>query len=201
MLINLKPIGDDLQSLFKEISDWPELKFTLEIKKSLEEISFIKKVNDTSVCANTSKDGSFHTIFVSQYVLYALLAKEFATNFYKYIEVLRSLKDQGLVNSDIHSLIASKDMNSQYLKNLDALEKKFFYEVFNVEDLWGAKKILSTNNNNTPPANMMIPIIIGFSIIASILSLNNFPNINAGIVAKPIFAKNIGFFTSKNLRQ
>lgn len=147
MLVNLKPIGDDLQSLFKEITDWPELNFTPEIKESLKRIPFIKKVNDASICANTNSDGSFHTIFVSQYVSYALLAKEFATNFYKYIQELDGLKERGLGNSEIHSLIVSKDMDSLYLSHLDRLEKKYFYEVFNVEDLWGAKKILSISSD------------------------------------------------------
>ena len=84
MLINLKPIGDDLQSLFKEITDWPEIKFTSEIKEALKIVPFIKRVNESSIYASTSRDGSLHTIFVSQYILYALLAKEFAISFFKY---------------------------------------------------------------------------------------------------------------------
>jgi hypothetical protein len=181
MLVNLKPIGDDLQSLFKEITDWPELKFTPEIKQSLKEIPFIKKVNDTSICASTNKDGSFHTIFVSQYVLYALLAKEFATNFYKYIQELDGLKDQNLSNSDIHSLIASKDMNSPYLSHLDILEKKFFFKVFNVEDLWDAKKILSTSNDK-------LSIRTSSDFFGSVLlKLVNIPDTSNGIFGDFIY--------------
>jgi hypothetical protein len=146
MLINLKPIGDDLQSLFKEITDWPEIKFTPEIKEALKTVPFIKRVNESSIYASTSRDGSLHTIFVSQYILYALLAKEFAISFFKYMEILNELKRQGLASADIHALILSKDMNSPHLSQLDELEKKLFFQVFNVEDLWGAKQILSSTN-------------------------------------------------------
>ena len=45
MLINLKPIGDDLQSLFKDVEDWPELDFTAEVTEGLKKIPFVKKVN------------------------------------------------------------------------------------------------------------------------------------------------------------
>ncbi len=181
MLVNLKPIGDDLQSLFREIVDWPELNFTADIKESLKSIPFIKKVNDASICANTNRDGSFHTIFVSQYVLYALLAKEFSTNFYKYIQELDGLKDKGLGNSEIHSLIVSKDMNSQYLGHLDTLEKKYFYEVFNVEDLWGAKKILSSSNDK-------LSIRTSSDFFGSvILKLVNIPDTSNGIFGDFIY--------------
>jgi hypothetical protein len=146
MLTNLKPIGDDLQSLFKEITDWPEIKFTSEIKEALKIVPFIKRVNESSIYASTSRDGSLHTIFVSQYILYALLAKEFAISFFKYMEILNQLKLQGLTGADIHALILSKDMNSPHLGQLDQLERKLFYQVFNVEDLWGAKQILSSTN-------------------------------------------------------
>ncbi len=181
MLINLKPIGDDLQSLFRKITDWPEVKFTPKIKESLKEIPFVKKVNDTSICASTNKDGSFHTIFVSQYVLYALLAKEFATNFYKYIDVLDDLKNQGLGNADIHSLVVSRDMNSRYLSHLDLLEKKFFYEVFNVDDLWDAKKILATNNDR-------LSIRTSSDFFGSVLlKLINIPDTSNGIFGDFIY--------------
>jgi hypothetical protein len=94
MLINLKPIGDDLQSLFKDVEDWPELDFTAEVREGLKRIPFVKKVNNSSILASTSKDGMLHTIFVSPYILYALLAKEFAIAFYEYIKVL-----DGTINS------------------------------------------------------------------------------------------------------
>lgn len=181
MLINLKPIGDDLQSLFKEIKDWPELKFTPDIKEELKKISFIKKVNDSSIFAATSRDGLLHTIFVSQYVSYALLAKEFATNFYKYIEFLDGIKRQGLGNAEIHTLIISKDMNSSYLSQLDELEKKFFYRVFNVEDLWGAKQILSSNNDR-------LSIRSGSDFFGSVLlKLVNIPDTSNGIFGDFIY--------------
>lgn len=181
MLVNLKPIGDDLQSLFKDIKDWPELNFSPEFKELLKKIPFIQKVNNSSICAATNKDGSFHTIFVSQYVLYALLAKEFATNFYRYIQVLDNLKDQGLGNSDIHSLIVSKDVNSKYLSHLDGLEKKYFYEVFNVENLWDAKKILSTNNDK-------LSIRTSSDFFGSVLlKLVNIPDTSNGIFGDFIY--------------
>ena len=181
MLINLKPIGDDLQSLFKEIKDWQELKFTPEIKEELKKISFIKKVNDSSIFAATSRDGSLHTIFVSQYVLYALLAKEFATNFYKYIEVLDGLKLQGLGNAEIHTLIVNRDMNSPYLIQLNELEKKFFYQVFNVEDLWGAKQILSSTNDR-------LSMRSGSDFFGSVLlKLVNIPDTSNGIFGEFIY--------------
>jgi hypothetical protein len=181
MLVNLKPIGDDLQSLFKEITDWPELKFTPEIKELLKKISFIKKVNDTSIYATTSRDGSLHTIFVSQYVLYALLAKEFSTNFYKYIKVLDGIKQQGLTNSEIHSLIVARDMNSQHLGQLDVLEKKLFYQVFNVEDLWDAKQILSSTNGR-------LSMRSGSDFFGSVLlKLVNIPDTSNGIFGEFIY--------------
>jgi hypothetical protein len=181
MLINLKPIGDDLQTLFKEIQDWPELKFTSEIKEALKRIPFIKKVNDSSIFAATSRDGSLHTIFVSQYVLYALLAKEFATNFYRYIEVLNGLKTQGLGNADINKLIVSKDMSSSHLSQLNELEKKYFYEVFNVEDLWDAKQILSSSNGK-------LSIRSGSDFFGSVLlKLVNIPDTSNGIFGEFIY--------------
>lgn len=181
MLINLKPIGDDLQSLFIEINEWPELKLTQEIKEILKKIPFIKKVYDSSILASTSRDGTLHTIFPSQYISYALLAKEFATNFYKYIEVLDGLKQQGLSSAEIHELIASKDVHSQYLAQLDELEIKFFYRVFNVEDLWGAKQILSSTNNR-------LSMRSGSDFFGSVLlKLVNIPDTSNGIFGEFVY--------------
>jgi hypothetical protein len=149
MLINLKTIGDDLLSIFKGVIDWPEVKIEPEIKLLLQNIPFIKKINDYSISV-TTKDNereSTFTIFPSQYILYAVLFKEFSVNFYEYIKVLGNLKNSGLNNSEIHTLIVEKNMQSPNLSGLNELEKKYFFKVFNVEDLWGAKQFLSGENS------------------------------------------------------
>ena len=72
-------------------------------------------------------------------------------------------------------------MNSPYLIQLNELEKKFFYQVFNVEDLWGAKQILSSTNDR-------LSMRSGSDFFGSVLlKLVNIPDTSNGIFGEFIY--------------
>ena len=69
------------------------------------------------------------------------------------------------------------------------------------ENTTGLVNHLSTNNNTTPPMISITAIGRGLPKMASILSSNNLPKINAGRTAQASFTYKPKLFLSKNLRQ
>lgn len=123
MLLKLDSLGKDLAKTFEDVEIWEEIEFSEEDKIVIKDaIEGIKKVNNSSIQISVSN--KIHSIIPSQYILYAVLVKEFALRLREYTNLIDQIKNsQGkdktwdaILNSDISlNEITLLDENSQSL--------------------------------------------------------------------------------------
>jgi hypothetical protein len=146
MLFEIKSLGESFQKRFARIPKWSETYFTETDKNQLKKISFIKEVYESTILVEI--DSQTHSHIPSQYVLYAVLTKEFAQQLYEHIKVIKSLKESSLSNASIHDLIVNRDSSNKIISLLSEDEKSFFFDLFGEDKnkALGAKSMLSVDS-------------------------------------------------------
>jgi hypothetical protein len=146
MLFKIKPLGQEFQTRFLAVTEWPEIYFSDEVKLLLESLPDVLKVYRSTVKLKIERQPKKHTHLPCQYVLYAVKIKEFALALYEYIKVLDGLKNEGLSSAVINQLIVSRNSESSNLiKTLSTQEQANFFDLFGQDKNFalGAKTFLS----------------------------------------------------------
>lgn len=148
MLFEIKSLGESFQERFSSIPKWPETYFTELDKDHLKKLPYIKEVYKSTILVEI--DSKTHSHIPSQYVLYAVLMKEFAQRLYEHINIIKSLKESSLSNSAIHDLIVNRDASNQVFSLLSEDEKSYFFDLFGEDKIkaLGAKSILSKDKKS-----------------------------------------------------
>ena len=147
MLVKIKPLGKEFEERFLAIKDWPEIYFSDEVKSVLSELKFVEKINKSSIKVkiepNDKNQKPTHAHLPSQYLLYAVLIKEFALALYDYTRVFQSLKTD-LKNAEINQLIVGRLTDHALIQQLSAQDQTNFFDLFGVDDSYAleAKSIL-----------------------------------------------------------
>ena len=168
-----------------QISSWPELQFNSEDKSNLNTIDFFTEIMDTSIRINikASKKGQEDNVCIipSQYILYALKIKNFATNLYSYIEELELMRNDG-DKHHLKTIIENNDTNIDLFNHLDEYSKSLVLNPFrDKEERVGGKELI-----NTPGGEVKVRTNTDFfgSIILKVLSI---PDESSAIIGKVIY--------------
>ncbi len=148
MLFEIKSLGESFQERFSSIPKWPETYFTELDKDHLKKLPYIKEVYKSTILVEI--DSKTHSHIPSQYVLYAVLMKEFAQRLYDHINIIKALKESSLSNSAIHDLIVNRDASNKIFSLLSEDEKSYFFDLFGEDKTkaLGAKSILSKDKKS-----------------------------------------------------
>lgn len=179
MLHDLERLGKDFQNRFNEIKIWPEIKFSEADKHELSKLNAFSQINDSTIQIKTSDTS--HCIIPSQYLLYAVLIKEFALALKEYTNIVESLRAAGNANSTWDS-ISSVDLSNQVVSTLDEFSKKLVYMPFKKGNcVLGAKDIL----NGTSSDKILRGTKDFFGSV--ILKVINVPDVSSSEVGKLIY--------------
>ena len=185
MLVKIKPLGEEFEDRFLAIKEWPEIYFTDEFKSVMTEFKFIEEIYRSSIRVKIEpKDKNkklTHTHLPSQYVLYAVLIKEFAVALYDYMLVFQSLKDEGLKHAEINQLIVNRNASSKVLQKLSPQEQFNFFDLFGVDDSFAleAKTILTNKGTLRGDSDFFQSVI---------LKVINVPDASNGFLGKFVYA-------------
>ena len=168
-----------------QISSWPELQFNVEDKSHLNTIEFFTEIMDTSIRINikaSKKDQEDNVCIIpSQYILYAIKIKDFATNLYSYIEELELMRNDG-DKHHLKTIIENNDTNIDLFNHLDEYSKSLVLNPFRDKDeRVGGKELI-----NTPSGDVKVRTNTDFfgSIILKVLSI---PDESSAIIGKVIY--------------
>jgi len=181
MLVKIKPLGEEFSERFLATKLWPEIYFSDEVKSLLATIPFVEKVNKSTIQIKIDQNSNTHTHLPCQYVLYAILIKEFAVALFEHIKVLEELKLEGLSNSEINQLIVGRKIESALIKKLRPQEQNNFFDLFGVDDTFalGAKSILTSGGTLRGVKDFFGSVI---------LKVINVPDTSNGFLGQFIFA-------------
>lgn len=168
-----------------QINSWPELQFNTEDKAQLNTIEFFTEIMDSSIRIDikASKKGQEDNVCIipSQYILYALKIKSFATNLYSYIEALELIRADG-DKYNLKAIIEAKDTDIELFEHLDEYSKSLVLKPFNDKDeRVGGKELI-----NNPNGDIKVRSNTDFfgSIILKVLSI---PDESSSIIGKVIY--------------
>lgn len=168
-----------------QISSWPELQFSAEDKAQLNTIDLFTEIMDSSIRIDikASKKGQEDNVCIipSQYILYALKIKSFATNLYSYIEALELIRADG-DKHNLKAIIEAKDTDIELFEHLDEYSKSLVLKPFNDKDeRVGGKELI-----NNPSGDIKVRSNTDFfgSIILKVLSI---PDESSSIIGKVIY--------------
>lgn len=168
-----------------KISSWPELQFNAEDKSYLNTIELFTEIMDSSIRIDikASKRGQEDNVCIipSQYILYALKIKSFATNLYSYIETLELIRADG-DKHNLKAIIEAKDTSIELFEHLDEYSKSLVLNPFNNKDeRVGGKELI-----NNPSGDIKVRSNTDFfgSIILKVLSI---PDESSSIIGKVIY--------------
>ena len=183
MLKDHKNSVENLRKKFISIEHWDEITFNADHKAKLLEIGSVEYVYDHSIHIKIEGETN-HIIIPSQYVLYAIAIKSFATNIYNYIEAFENYKNKSsLDNNKIADEIANKSLNYSVL-GLDSYSENLGPKIFWDEKLnLDAKSIV--NKNSKTGKNQLRGLSDFFGSI--VLKPINIPNASASILGKFIY--------------
>ena len=129
MLRNHKYSVENLKQKFISIKHWDEITFNADHKAKLLDLDGVEYVYDHSIHIKIEGEEN-HIIIPSQYVLYAIAVKSFATNIYNFIETFEKYKTQsGLDNNKIADEITNKSLNYSIL-GLDSYSENLGPKIF-----------------------------------------------------------------------
>lgn len=181
MLVKIKPLGEEFSERFLATNLWPEIYFSDEVKSVLSALPFVEKVNKSTIQIKIDQNSNTHTVLPCQYVLYAILIKEFAVALFEHIKVLEGLKLEGLSNAEINQLIVGRKTESALIKKLRPQEQKNFFDLFGVDDTFalGAKSILTSGGTLRGAKDFFGSVI---------LKVINVPDTSNGFLGQFIYA-------------
>lgn len=181
MLKNHKNTVENLKQKFISIKHWDEITFNADHKAKLLDLDSVEYVYDHSIHIKIEGEAN-HIIIPSQYVLYAIAIKSFATNIYNFIETFEKYKIQsGLDNNKIADAIANKNLNYSIL-GLDSYSENLGPKIFWDEKLnLDAKSIVNVKAGK----NQLRGLSDFFSSV--VLKPINIPNASASILGKFIY--------------
>jgi len=143
MLKDFQNLGVDLIEYFSEISSWKELTF---IEKDNIELRKLENVVDVAKHSITFKINNNHCIVPSQYLLYAILVKEFAIALKDHLDIFNAYTDDKsdeTVGKEVKS--STYDLSAQ---NLDPWSKDLAVRQIVDSNLnFNAKSIINYNNS------------------------------------------------------
>ncbi|MDY6456804.1 AAA family ATPase [Acinetobacter faecalis] len=181
MLKDHKNSVENLRKKFISIEHWDEITFNDDHKAKLLELESVEYVYDHSIHIKIEGETN-HIIIPSQYVLYAIAIKSFATNVYNFIEAFEKYKNQsGLDNNKIADEIENKSLNYSIL-GLDSYSENLGPKIFWDEKLnLDAKSIVNVKAGK----NQLRGLSDFFGSI--VLKPINIPNASASILGKFIY--------------
>lgn len=181
MLKDHKNSVENLRKEFISIEHWDEITFNADHKAKLLELDSVEYVYDHSIHIKIEGETN-HIIIPSQYVLYAIAIKSFATNIYNFIEAFEKYKTQSnLDNNKIADEIANKSLNYSIL-GLDPYSENLGPKIFWDEKLnLDAKSIVNVKAGK----NQLRGLSDFFGSI--VLKPINIPNASSSILGKFIY--------------
>jgi len=179
MLHDLDRLGKDFQKRFNEIKIWPEVKFSETDRVELNKLKIFSQINDSTIQINTSEH--LHCIIPSQYILYAVLIKEFALALRDYTDIIDSLKEGNQIAD--WDLINNADTTIPKLSALDQYSRDHVYTPFKREAcILGAKDILNLKNGKEKKVRASKDF---FGSV--VLKVINVPDVSSSEVGKLIY--------------
>ncbi|MEX0597471.1 MAG: hypothetical protein WD512_13330, partial [Candidatus Paceibacterota bacterium] len=174
MLKDYRFYANSLKQYFLSTENWPELYIDSETKKMLQKLDSIKEVNDYSIYTKTGAKN--HTIMPSQYILYAVQIKTFATVLKKYFDFFEIVK-KNIPPKKISSATNSAEIEVSKV-NLDDFSKSQVLKPFIEEDYRLKAKSIVDKSGFRGNAD-----VFG----STILQVINVPNASSGILGDFIY--------------
>lgn len=178
MLKDLRHLGEDLKKYFKSISSWPEISFSEVDKLKILQIKNVAEVYNNSFML---KIDSNHCIVPGQYILYAIMMKEFALALREHIDLFdfyKQGKNKEQIGEGVTSGSYSSDFHDYDSYSRQLLFKPIVDEAFN----FGAKSIINGQKGS-------------YSVRGSsdffgsvILKIINIPDSSSSILGKIIYS-------------
>ncbi len=177
MLRNLKKLAQDIRDYFQQINSWGEIEFNQKDIDNLLTLDEVEKVEPHSI---TFRNNLNHVIIPSQYVLYAILIKEFALALkeqFDFLEIYKNKKGQPVASDEI----SKNELNLDEF-DIDLWSKKIGLKIFTESDekLEGKLLLNGQEGNYRFRSNGDI-----FSSI--VLKLINVPDASSSILGKLIY--------------
>jgi hypothetical protein len=168
-----------------QITSWPELQFNAEDKSRLDTIKLFTEIMDTSIRIDikaSKKDQEDNVCIIpSQYILYAIKIKSFATNLYSYIEELELMRNDG-DKHHLKSIIDNNNTDIDLFNHLDKYSKSLVLKPFTDKiERVGGKELINTPNGDIKIRSN--PDFFG-SIILKVLSI---PDESSAIIGKVVY--------------
>jgi len=139
MLKDLRNLGEDLKKYFLSINSWPEISFTESDKLKILHIKDVVEVYNNSF---RLKIDANHCIVPSQYILYAVLMKEFAIALRQHIDLF-DLYKQNKSREEIGEGIASGSYISDFQAYDEYSKQLVFKPIIDEKFNFGAKSIIN----------------------------------------------------------